>query len=443
MGRKLLRILRHSVTMVGRNLRSYAMLSVTIVISFSLLLGYLGLMDSTHYNKYKTIFARDRHIVTTRAVNSDTPIPASMADLMQEKASAYSSTQSIQWLQGHLSLRTLDKILETGERITNDLHLYIYCLPRQSWYIPEHGGADQKPVIKWFDGKEHPNFDLKSGEIIMEESLYKALSLGEGNNTVNMQLYDLYDLGLATDTDREMEFTVVGTVNTGCIIDVEIVNPTDEEKKPYAIVSTNTDLVCYFALEDVNPILFPDTTWRRYVTFYTEEPELVKEMLEKMDSSLYVDAVYESQNRALEKIQTEKGTKALVAAILLLLLGINLYSSFDNALNNRKFEIGVKRALGASAFSIVRQFFYEGLLVMIVDILLSVAIVTDIAITYKVIREAIPLDQWGTMMHFVLYISPYSVAIFIICAVVLTVVFSFVFAYKSTQVQIVDYLKAE
>ena len=35
MGRKLLRILRHSVTMVGRNLRSYSMLSVTIVISFS------------------------------------------------------------------------------------------------------------------------------------------------------------------------------------------------------------------------------------------------------------------------------------------------------------------------------------------------------------------------------------------------------------------------
>lgn len=199
-----------------------------------------------------------------------------------------------------------------------------------------------------------------------------------------------------------------------------------------------------FSLDDVNPVTLPsDYRWTRKVTFYTEEPELVSQMITEMDSALYVDAVYEDQNRALEKIQTEKSTKALVAAILLLLLGINLYSSFDNALNNRKFEIGVKRALGASAFSIVRQFFYEGLLVMIADILLSVAIVTDIAIAYKVIREAIPLDQWGTKMHFVLYISPYSIAIFVICALVLTVVFSFVFAYKSTQVQIVDYLKAE
>ena len=47
MGRKLCSILCHSVTMVRRNLRSYGMLSVTIVISFSLLLGYLVLMDSS------------------------------------------------------------------------------------------------------------------------------------------------------------------------------------------------------------------------------------------------------------------------------------------------------------------------------------------------------------------------------------------------------------
>ena len=33
--------------------------------------------------------------------------------------------------------------------------------------------------------------------------------------------------------------------------------------------------------------------------------------------------------------------------------------------------------------------------------------------------------------------------VFAVCAVVLTVVFSFVFAYKTTQIQIVDYLKAE
>ena len=54
------RILRHSLTMVGRTLRSYALLSVTIVLSFSLLLGYLGFVDSEIYNEYKYIFQINR-----------------------------------------------------------------------------------------------------------------------------------------------------------------------------------------------------------------------------------------------------------------------------------------------------------------------------------------------------------------------------------------------
>ena len=46
-------------------------------------------------------------------------------------------------------------------------------------------------------------------------------------------------------------------------------------------------------------------------------------------------------------------------------------------------------------------------------------------------------------MDYVLYITAESVAMFAVCALVLTVVFSFIFAYKATRVQIVDYLKAE
>ena len=42
--------------MVRRTLRSYMLLSVTIVLSFSLLLGYLGFVDSEIYNEYKHIF---------------------------------------------------------------------------------------------------------------------------------------------------------------------------------------------------------------------------------------------------------------------------------------------------------------------------------------------------------------------------------------------------
>ena len=80
----------------------------------------------------------------------------------------------------------------------------------------------------------------------------------------------------------------------------------------------------------------------------------------------------------LETIRAQKTTKALITCAMLLILGINLYSSFSNALNERKFEIGVKRAIGASGFAIVRQFLYESLTVMVANILVSVALVVDI-----------------------------------------------------------------
>ena len=41
--------------MVSRTLQSYMLLSVTIVLSFSLLLGYLLYTDPASYNKYKDI----------------------------------------------------------------------------------------------------------------------------------------------------------------------------------------------------------------------------------------------------------------------------------------------------------------------------------------------------------------------------------------------------
>ena len=54
----------HAGRMVGRTLRSYAMLSVTILLSFSFLLGYLVFTDSQLHNSYKDVLHQDRHVVS-------------------------------------------------------------------------------------------------------------------------------------------------------------------------------------------------------------------------------------------------------------------------------------------------------------------------------------------------------------------------------------------
>ena len=141
--------------------------------------------------------------------------------------------------------------------------------------------------------------------------------------------------------------------------------------------------------------------------------------------------------------RTEKKTKAYIAMALFVLLGINLYSSFANALNDRKFEIGVKRAVGASEWSIVRQFLYESVCLMLVNTLLSVWLVTACLIGLKYVREHLAEESRFYCKTFIVYLSPYSLGMFAVCAAGLTLVFSLIFAWRSTRVEIVRYLKAE
>ena len=56
-------ILPHALTMVWRERRSYALLSVTVVLSLALLLGYMLFTDSRLYNRYRFVMAQDSSLV--------------------------------------------------------------------------------------------------------------------------------------------------------------------------------------------------------------------------------------------------------------------------------------------------------------------------------------------------------------------------------------------
>lgn len=438
-------VLRHACRMVLRNLRGYAMLSVTIILSFSILLGFMGYMDSEHYNiYYKGSFSLDRGLVRTA---SSTLSPTRTAQL-QEKAAQYGITHSLQYLRKNLVLDTKGWTLTTGEGLSPALGVQAYSIPRECWFLQCHSSLKtwDQFTVTWLDGRDSANITLESGQILMDEQLFKALGLSRDNNTLVLNLRETsgYD-GKHTDT-----FTVVGTVPSPFPLEIETYENATEEIRAKVPDSNLYNPILIFSLDDINPEVIGEDNWFRTVIFHSDEPESVKQMIESMEPNLNVFTIYESQDNALEVIRTEKATKAMVAILLLLILGINLYSSFENALNDRKFEIGVKRAVGASGFSIVRQFFYESMLVMTADILISVAAVVNAGLLLKLYRQATYRTVMGDITYtnlnyenYVLYITPYSIGMFAVCAVVLTVVFSFVFAYKSTQVQIVDYLKAE
>ena len=72
-----------------------------------------------------------------------------------------------------------------------------------------------------------------------------------------------------------------------------------------------------------------------------------------------------------------------ITIVLYLILGIYLFGCFENALVKRTFEISVRRAVGASGMQIIRQFLFEGIMVMLLSIFASVALTAELAILFK------------------------------------------------------------
>ena len=425
-------IASHAMTMVGRSMRSYGLLSVTIIMSFSLLLGYLLYMDSSLYNRYKELFSLRRGdvIVEDRSFNPE------KQELFLEKLNGIPGTDCyIAWYAnlGHSTQLYDGEAIGMGPGETFQLtNLDAFFFPDYAWmdgFSLMEELIDFSMDIVWLEGERVP-FTLAADEVILSQKVYLALALDK----VDSPIYQLrteqgppvelkvvgYCPGNQLDFSKEGWKNIAGMILSTKFIDTEgILNPQIWE--PHM----GTDSILY----------------SRYFVIHSQCPEEVVSIAEQMNFP-FCKSVCELQNDALEEIRTVKGNKALIACTMLLLLGINLYSSFTNALNERKFEIGVKRAIGASPWSIVKQFLCEGIIVMVLNTVLSVVLVVDIALLFKVIYQRTP-DFYGMYHTFTILITPHSAAMFALCAVTLTVVFSLIFAWKTTQVEIIQYLKAE
>ena len=422
-------VFRHALVMVGRTWKSYALLSVTIVLSFALLLGYLLYTDSALYNRYKLTFSYLDGEVAVASWGQD----GERLNRFLQQAEHIGETDS--FLMYWISDTQLDERFQLSETepmpdggsIRLDLWELVF-LPDYCW-LSNYWFFDLSDTIIWTDGSQRDGIRLDMNECLLPEDLYFALGIDQMEGGVHTFKFD----GLPAITLK-----VAGYVKEKAGFAFEIDPETGEQTGNYS----NTLLLSSKLLTGDSGWEVEDSDIYRTVAFlYTDSPDAVVELAETMGFYDIYD-MHDFQTSARTRIIAAKETKAMIACALLLLLGINLYSSFTNALNDRKFEIGVKRAIGASAWSIVRQFLYESLLVMTVNTVASVVLVTDVFLVYKYIRDNTP-DEYGVYSTWTLYITPHSIAMFLVCALSLTIVFSLIFAYKSTRVEIVQYLKAE
>lgn len=400
------RSVAHASKMMLRNRKSYALLSVTIVLSFSVLLCYLGFVDSGTYHDYKEVFAVPGNVVMAEKQGDHAAFYAFTAMANEAGADLYT----------YLSAPT--KLSQYG-----DISAHIAFLPEGNRpvyrQIPRKYNLPQ-PVTPIYGCTE---MNLHGNEAIVNEKFYVALGSpqefpfaldvpfywADGSFT----LFHLSVIGVCPDTIFEAEEYYRDETGMLC--------------GPAYIYTTLHVLGEHTGMDMTSPTY---TAW-----LCSDQPQKIVGFGEKLD--LTVAAACRAQKEATAEIRAQKATKAFLAIGLLLLLGVNLYSSFANALSERKFEIGVKRAIGASAWSIVFQFLTEGILVMLGNLLVAVGVSVNVLIGYKIYMHFAKGVQWTVTL------SGYSVAMFLTCAASLVLAFSLVFAYRSTRVVIAKHLRAE
>ena len=143
--------------------------------------------------------------------------------------------------------------------------------------------------------------------------------------------------------------------------------------------------------------------------------------------------------RAINAYVAMRQNQIPVLSVLLFILSLNLFSLHNNVLKNRRQEIAIKRALGFSKKEIVMEFLLEGTIIFLINLLIISFIIFSIGVlwhykNYQLIRGVYPVS---------IMIYPFSLKIFLVSSIFLTILNSVVLAFLATRINIIDAIKTE
>ncbi len=129
--------------------------------------------------------------------------------------------------------------------------------------------------------------------------------------------------------------------------------------------------------------------------------------------------------------------KALIMVIVTIISGLNIFGTMVNSIADRKKEIGVKKALGASDGDIMFGFIVENIINVCIAIILAVAMASILFLGYGYYQRQILYNDY----IFVFY--PETIILFLTFAISSILGFSLIPAYKASQVNVIDTIRIE
>lgn len=384
-------IFGHALLMVKKNKRSYLMLSITIMMSFTFLLSFLIYTDSKIMTNNVETIEQKPYMIESYLTGVDKKIK-------------YTYINNLDKLDKTKYFMSDNVVLESKFRTDYDFTSVILTSNND---MGTFLGMNYEIVRE--DGKK---ISLSSNQVMVRSSIYEQLKKEK--------------------KDKKIILNIPIETNDGSYkyVNVEVVGgykPKNEKDN----ISMNNEII--MSQDTLKNIDYSINETRMFI--YTHYPTKVLELANNFD--IFTKSVFQDKKEKFPEIQKDLKSKGMIVVVLFILLGINLYSSFVNALNERKFEIGVKRAIGASGKDIIMQFLFEGIIVVLSNIVLSSLLAVSIFIGYKYYNNMIKGSR------FIFYLSKYSICMYLVVSIFLTMAFSLMFAIQSSRVEIIKYIKGE
>lgn len=424
-----MKTLINSAQMARKNARSYLFLSMTVLLSFCFLLIYLVYYDSYNYNGKIFLEANEYY-----------------AYGYKDYQHLSSEMSAITFFDGRLTQEDIESnVKKTTSLLDNleDTHYnVIYSVDKSSVdfkldnckvslsFIDSHSFAyatvNAATVTRDI---QKITTALDEGEAFVNDTFYEFLTANTGEETPEIT-YRAYDNVTGKTVTRKIK--IVGGVEDS------LSAPTVEDgrlKGNIRIVAPYSELEYWDETLNIRDNLRTNAVI--IVNSPTQYQGIIKTYVSANTEHALTAYFFEEINSYRATVCSNIQQRALILCFFYIVLAINLYGSFRNALNERKFEIGVRRAIGASKKDIMGQFMLEGMLVILMNMLASIYIVS---VGFFVFKEIIKLAMG---IDFILYISWGSVLSFFIICISLAMLFSAIFAYQTTRVNVIDNLRAE
>ena len=393
--KKYKRIFRHSLLMVRKNLKSYLLVSISILISFVIILSFLLINDSLVYNHTKNVYKNPSNLFQVSKSHADnTNLKYFLNAIMK-----LSKTETHHWKMNSARLTAYSNP-------KNIVSVNLYFMTHAHQTVPYYDGSFFRE-IKITEGRYFTPQEIENKHrVIVVGQSFAQKYLGNVLNQV-IKLENVSDVGGIL-----RDYRVIG-----------IYDDTQSATENYDEIGDVKSFSTHFIL----PITTSDDFDNQYEQSFTVIISDHKQDVTNLAWNLGINVVSSGSQIASAHLQKFNNavTKGMVLLIVFVILGINAYASSSFSIQRRRREIGIKLALGIEKKDIFIEFFVESAMVMMLNIVLSFAVVFTVAIVVLLFTRVF-VDPTA-----ILYISGSSLLQFIVFSVFLITITCLVLANQA------------